>query len=185
MTTQKWKLLELIVSIKNKWLTVFGERLADENNQPITYWRVERPDSIIVIPFHNDNILLPKPYYRRGIDQFTYDFPGGRYNPEISHEEAAYGIIERELGVVKKDIIELLPINKIGWAVDSSFSTQNLYVFEAHIQKNTTLDSDNVDNSIPVTRSGFCTLLDQLSCLQCRCALLQWMNNQHYSQIKD
>jgi len=47
-----WQYLSRIVEIRSPWLSVIGERLVDGAGQELDYWRVEKPDSLLVITVH-------------------------------------------------------------------------------------------------------------------------------------
>lgn len=171
---KSYKLLNEIVEIKNPWVHLFGERVVDENGRQLDYWRVERPDSVLVIPFTGNDIFLPPPFYRHGAGCETYDFPGGRVNPDIDLEDSALAVLEKELGIKKNAVGRLDPINQQGWLVDSSFSTQRVYGFSAFIPRETDVAPDLIGMREPVNTEGIKNILDRLVCLQCRHALLEW-----------
>jgi hypothetical protein len=120
-------------------------------------------------------ILLPAPSYRPGIGQVTLDFPGGRVSEGQTFEQAAIATLTRELGIEAANITQLTPLNPNGWAVNSSFSNQKLYSFVAHIQGNSDLLPNAVAATYPVSSTGIDHLLQDLTCLQCRAVLLEWV----------
>jgi hypothetical protein len=87
--------------------------------------------TVIILPIQNEHILLPPPFYRHGIQEVTYDFPGGRNSPGKNPEETAVVILERELCVSSDAVESLEPLNKQGRPVNSSFSNQRLFGFLA------------------------------------------------------
>jgi hypothetical protein len=72
-----WQTLERFIEIRSSWLTLIGEKLQDEQQRILDYWRVEKADSVVVVTIQSDRFLLPKPSYRPGVGYATLDFPGG------------------------------------------------------------------------------------------------------------
>jgi hypothetical protein len=154
-------------------MTLIGEHLQDQRGEILEYWRIEKADSVIVLPIQRDRILLPAVSYRPGVGQITLDFPGGRVPEGHSPEQAAIATLARELEIEAIAITQLTALNTEGWAVNSSFSNQNLYGFMAYID-NTKLPSKLVAVTYPATSAGVQDLLQKLTCLQCRAVLLEW-----------
>ena len=102
-----------LARLSNEWITLIGERIEDENGELLDYWRVERADSVIVIPVINDTIILPKPYYRHGVGGTTYDFPGGRIVSSETPLQAAFRILDKELSVKSDHVASIHSINQI------------------------------------------------------------------------
>ena len=173
-----WSTLERFVEIRSSWLTLIGEKLQDEQQRILDYWRVERADSVVIITIQSARFLLPKPAYRPGVGKATLDFPGGRVLPEQTTVEAAKIILQRELGIKESALIDLKPLNQIGWAINSSFSNQKLFGFVAEINSQTIV---NAEKLIPTTylntASGINNLLQDLTCLQCRAVFLEWQQS--------
>ncbi len=176
MNQAKWRVLETLAVLKNKWVTVIGERFLDNYGNCLTYWRVDRPDSVIVIPVWNEKLLICSPSYRPGVDQQTFDFPGGRLHPGKSPKETAYEILERELKIERSSLEYMSPVNQQPWLVDSSFSSQKLHVFEAKL-KDSCVHPSAVALEYPMREIG--KILSKLVCLQCRCAFLDWLYQQN------
>lgn len=179
MKANKWQLLETLVQLSNPWMTLIGERWLDAQGEIKTYWRVEKKDSLIVIPVQNELLLLPEPYYRPGVGENTLDFPGGRYDHRLSWAEAARTILQREMQISREHIQTVQLLNPQGWNIDSSFSNQRLFVTEAQIDNAIPWQDLPVLRAEPANIKGAQNILTRLSCLQCRCALLQWMLNQN------
>lgn len=173
MSKQSWQLKETILSLQTRWLTLIGEKLETPQGDLLDYWRVEKADSVIVLPIHQQHLLLPPPVYRPGIGQATWDFPGGRCPDGQERQSIAQGILERELGIAGSMVFSLSPINSAGWVINSSFSNQCLYGFVAEI-KSEALAFQKVGAAYPLTDSGIRSLLDRLLCLQCRSLLTEW-----------
>lgn len=166
-----------MVTIDSPWLTLYGEKLKDDQGRILEYWRVEKADSVIVIPLQNQRLLLPKPSYRPGIQAMTLDFPGGRVTKGVELTLGAIAVLNKELGIESKDVVALIPINQQPWLVNSSFSSQKLYGFIAHLQANTTIDPEYLDQAYSLTSSEINQLLTQLTCLQCRSLLLDCLHS--------
>ena len=174
---QKQRILNRFVEMRSRWLTVIGENIEDDQGQVLEYWRVEKADSVIILPIQGDRLLLPKPSYRPGVGNVTLDFPGGRVEDKNAIAEIAKTILERELGISPQAIFSLVPINSEGWAVNSSFSNQRLYGYVAQIDAEYQLNRDRFGASYPISQEGIHQLLEILVCLQCRAVLLDWWIN--------
>lgn len=173
-----WQTLERFVEIRSLWLTLIGEKLQDEQQRILDYWRVEKADSVVIVTIQSGRFLLPKPAYRPGVGKTTLDFPGGRVLPEQTTVEAAKIILQRELDIEESDLIGLKPINQIGWAINSSFSNQKLFGLVAEIDSQTVVNPEKL-TSITYTNTvnGINNLLRDLTCLQCRAVLLEWQQS--------
>ncbi|WP_082906467.1 NUDIX domain-containing protein [Phormidesmis priestleyi] len=162
------------LELHSRWMTLIGEHLQDQHGEILEYWRIEKADSVIVLPIQSGHILLPSPSYRPGVGQVTLDFPGGRITAGQQPEQAAIATLKRELGIEATEITQLLPLNTQGWAVNSSFSNQKLYGFVAHIEYHTQLPVNFVVTTYPISSVGVRDLLQRFTCLQCRAVLLEW-----------
>ncbi len=171
-----WERGDRILELRSRWFTLIGEHWRDHQGQDLEYWRVERAHSVIVLPIHADHILLPPPAYRPGIAAPTYDFPGGRLPDDITPEAATRAILKRELGVDPSAIAHLTPLNPDGWVINSSFSNQRLYGWVADLRTPTATPPATwtIAQRHPTTAIGVRTLLNRLTCLQCRAILLDW-----------
>jgi len=166
-----WQVKDRFLELRSRWMTLIGEHLQDERGQLLEYWRVEKADSVIVLPVQNSRILLPAPSYRPGLGQITLDFPGGRISEGQDHREAALMTLKRELGIEATAVTRLTPLNSEGWAVNSSFSNQKLYGFTADIDGG---PSTSELLTYPANSIGVSDFLKSLTCLQCRAVLLEW-----------
>lgn len=166
-----WPVNDRFLELRSHWMTLIGEHLQDDRGQLLEYWRVEKADSVIVLPVQNSMILLPAPSYRPGLGQITLDFPGGRISEGQDHREAALMTLKRELGIEATAVTRLTPLNSEGWAVNSSFSNQKLYGFTADIDGG---PSTSELLTYPANSIGVSDLLKSLTCLQCRAVLLEW-----------
>ncbi len=167
-----WQVIEKLVEIKSRWLTLIGEKVVDENCNLLDYWRVEKPDSVIIMVIQNNNFILPKPIYRHGLGKVTLDFAGGRLNLNEKTDQVILNILARELNIKQLDVISINPINAQPWAINSSFSNQCLLGFLTEINPHTQINSGD---KYPINDSGIASLLNDLICLQCRSLLLEWL----------
>jgi hypothetical protein len=174
MSNGKWQVLETLAILKNQWVSLIGERLLDNHGKELTYWRVVRGDSVIVIPVQKENFLICSPVYRPGVGRKTHDFPGGRHDPVRTPKETAYMILEREMGIKTTAVRSMQMVNEEPWLVDSSFSSQKLYVFEAVLDDDIYVDLADEGIECPIVQAEI--ILKRLICLQCRCALLDWLH---------
>lgn len=170
-----WTLLECFAEVKNPWLTLKGEQWQDSQARKLDYWRVEKADSLVVLPQQGDRLLLPHPTFRPGIGRATWDFPGGRLIDLTKVELTLAEILHRELDVPLDAIAEILPLNAGGWAVNSSFSNQKLYGYWVRINEDFPLSPKAIGAQfqIPVQLPD---LLKILNCLQCRALLREWQH---------
>ncbi|MEA5448059.1 NUDIX hydrolase [Leptolyngbya sp. CCNP1308] len=174
-----WQVQDRFLEIHSRWMTLIGEYWQDSQGQRLEYWRIEKADSVIVLPIQRDrlgqsHIVLPPASFRPGVGQVTLDFPGGRRLAGQTPEEAAIAILHRELGLEATAIAQLTPLNPDGWAINSSFSNQKLYGFVAHLEGDLSPPLGLTAITYPATATGVGQLLDELTCLQCRAVLLEW-----------
>jgi hypothetical protein len=172
-----WQTLDRFVEFRSRWLTVIGEHLQDEQGQQLEYWRVEKADSAIVLPIDQPHVLLPHPSYRPGVGKATLDFPGGRVPQDANLQETAQKILCRELSISPAAIAKLEQLNPQGWEINSSFSNQKLYGFVAELVPDR---PESLSNAIryPISNEGIQSLLADLTCLQCRAVLQEWLRRQ-------
>lgn len=176
--SRPWEVCDRFLDLNTPWFVLVGEHLLSDRQQLLEYWRIEKANSVIVLPIGQQCFWLPSPMYRPGVGTSTLDFPGGRIQSEQGPEDAANVVLQRELGVDPGAIAHLTPLNPEGWAVNSSFSNQRLYGFVAHIEGAALTRSSHI--SYPVTEQGVRSLLADLDCLQCRAVLLEWwLKNRH------
>jgi hypothetical protein len=172
-TNQGWQVQDRFLELKSRWMTLIGEHWQDHQGNLLEYWRIEKADSVIVLPIQGDRLLLPTPSYRPGVGQVTLDFPGGRAPQGQDPKAIAIATLQRELELDAAAIMQLTPISTTGWAVNSSFSNQQLYGFVVQIDPAWKL-SKLVAKTYPLTKDGIHDLLQELICLQCRAILLEW-----------
>ena len=169
-----WQVCKRFLELRSRWLTLIGETLQDERGQILEYWRVEKADSVVIVPIQSDRVILPPPTYRPGLGELTLDFPGGRVPEGQSPKAAIPEILKRELGIETEAIIQLTPLNIEGWAINSSFSNQKLYGCVAQIEPTFVLSAQYIGATYPAIATGVRDLLQVLTCLQCRAVLLEW-----------
>ncbi|NCO75950.1 MAG: hypothetical protein GW795_04335 [Cyanobacteria bacterium] len=170
MSNNYWEVISQFVEIKSPWLKLIGEKVKDNKGQILDYWRVEKDDSLIIITEYKNQLFFPPWVYRHGINQVTLDFAGGRVNPQITLEDNAFLILERELNLEKKDLKNLIPINQKPWIINSAFNNQKLWGFYSQIKSEI-----NVAEGIfySLTQQDLLRLLNDLTCIQCRSLLLE------------
>jgi len=175
--SKEWKVVNELVKIQSPWLTIIGERIQDDRDKLLDYWRVEKDDSAVIVTIHRGQFIFPKPIYRVGVDETTLDFPGGRVPGDGSAVEVVPKILERELGIEDSAIYRIASLNSKGWPINSSFSNQKLFGFVAEIKDDVDLDPSFLHTSsysiIDTDEIG--QLLEELTCLQCRAVLLEWL----------
>jgi hypothetical protein len=176
---KSWQTQDRFLELRSSWVTLIGEYLADDQGQTLEYWRVEKVDSVIILPLQNQQIIVPSPSYRPGVKTCTLDLPGGRVAAGTKPEAAAKIILERELGIEPLAITKLTSLNVEGWAVDSSFSNQKLWGLVIEIASKFTIDSQLISGVYPSNKTGVHQLLQDISCLQCRSVILEWWHQQN------
>ncbi|MGF1457864.1 MAG: NUDIX hydrolase [Leptolyngbyaceae cyanobacterium] len=172
--THPWQTRDRILQLQTRWFTLIGEHLETTPGTVLEYWRIEKVDSVIVLPIWRQQLILPVATYRPGVGKSTLDFPGGRCPEDQRPAQAAISILQRELGVVENAIDHLVPLNSAGWAVNSSFSNQRLYGFVAHLQSASDIPEAGIETTYPADSQGIRSLLQVLECLQCRLVLREW-----------
>ena len=173
-----WSVISEISRTKTPWVTIITEHVQDENNTDLTYWRVQKADSLIVLPVHEDRLLLPERlFYRHGAGDETYDFPGGRILQSESHTEAASRLLTKEMDIEKKDIFQITPLTSSGLLINSAFSNQRLHgvIATVSVRPPGTM-------SYRASIEEFSELLERLTCLQCRALALEWWFRQNQRQ---
>ena len=179
-----WQTLGQVAAVTSPWLTVYCERLRDEKDQTLDYWRVEKDPSVICLTLHRDRIVFPKKQYRPGVKRRTLDFAGGRSSTD-EPLHAVPGILKRELNVdLEKDVSDLKPLNeKSGWLINSSFSNQQLWAYVATLREELELDPAFLhDRSYAVDDTNQIDelLQNELACLQCRSVLMEYLVRQKW-----
>lgn len=179
--TDDWRLLNKFVEIKSPWVTLIGEKFKDSQGKILDYWRVEKNDSVIIITSYQNKLVFPQPMFRPGVGKKTLDFPGGRVIKGKSIRESALLILSKEFGLEAEDLDCLEPINSQGWAINSSFNNQKLWGFYAEINYQKILNQNLMVKTYPLNEKGIKKLLQDLTCLQCRALLLEWLNSSSFN----
>jgi hypothetical protein len=173
-----WKRLSESVRVASQWVTLVGERWLCDKGQELEYWRVEKADSVIVLPLQAGHLFCVAPTFRPGIGRATLDFPGGRLPAGNMPDDIVPFLLQRELGVVPEAIRRTEALNDEKWIVNSSFSNQGLWAFVAEIDEAFTIPHDMVGAKAPADAAGVAALLAQLDCLQCRAVLREWQQRE-------
>lgn len=168
---KKWQVIDEFIKIKNRWIEFYGENCIDEENNKLEYYRVKRADSIIIIPIINDKLLLPKKYYRHGINEITLDFPGGRWEKGVLFVDCVENIIRKELLLENRYIKKIERLNENGWYSDSSFSSQKVFGAVVYIDA----PDKNFSESVDVNGNSIGSILKELDCMQCRTVFNEWI----------
>ena len=157
-----------------KWVTLVGERWLCDKGKELEYWRVEKADSVIVLPIQSERIFCVKPTFRPGVRRCTLDLPGGRLPDGKQPRDVVPFLLERELGVPERAIRSAVALNTQKWIVNSSFSNQGLWGFVAEIDDAFPIPGTYLGASEKVDEPGLTALLDKLDCLQCRAVVFEW-----------
>jgi hypothetical protein len=172
---QHWQKMSDIVTMQSPWMSIHGEWLQDDDGRLLDYWRVEKPNSAVILTIQNGKFIFPKATYRPGIGRSTLDFPGGRVPDNTQPVDGVADILHRELGVQESDVDSIKQLNDEGWPINSSFSNQLLYGFVAEIREDAILDSAKLHPISFDKSNDINCLLSELTCLQCRSVLLNWI----------
>ena len=170
-----WTRTATLTTLETPWIRLVGERWDTHDSGSVDYWRTETDDSVIVIPEMDGRLLLPQPMFRPGVNRTTLDFPGGRCPRGVAPDDAAFGIIARELGAELTVVLRMQPLITLPLLVNSSTSNQKLFGFHAELAELPTSASDTDRQSYTTDQQGIHRLLEDLECLQCRALLLEWL----------
>lgn len=166
VASQPKEKIDSSIIVDSKWVTVRKDHYLGNGGQTLEYWLVGRSDSAIILVRQGDKFLLGDPQLRPGIEQRTLDFPGGRVGTD-DPPAAAETCVRREFQLDDNvGLPELVPLLDRPLYVDSAFSNQKVYSYTVDIPENIELEG---------TRYTTDQLLEQLQCLQCRAALLEWV----------
>jgi hypothetical protein len=173
---ERWKVVSRVVEIRSHVLTMIGERLQDKEGHELEYWRVEKPDSLLIVTIQSGRMVLPARAYRPGVGRTTLDFAGGRLEDPGRIAETARKIVQRELALDDGDpFLSLEPLNRTGWDVDSSSSSQRVFGVVAELAPHRTIPERAIGACYPATALGASELLGDLVCVQCRALLYEWL----------
>lgn len=169
-----WKRLSECVRITSQWVTLIGDRWLSDEGKELEYWRVEKADSVIVLPLQAGHIFCVAPTFRPGIGRATLDLPGGRLPAGKAPRDVVPPLLQRELGIAPEAIRRTQPLNDAKWIINSAFSNQGLWAFAAEIDEAFPIPQAMVGAKAPADAAGVAALLEQLDCLQCRAVLREW-----------
>lgn len=168
-----WRSLDELVRIQSKWVTLIAEKWLTDTGETLEYWRVEKADSVIVLPLQGDDLICLPPTFRVGVQRATVDFPGGRVLPNQTPRAMVPQILRRELGITSDAIQAITPICEQPWLVNSAFSNQKVWGFVAELALGARVPQ--AGGKFRLGSPDISRLLGQLECLQCRAVLLEWL----------
>jgi hypothetical protein len=169
-----WNRINEIVRVGSPWVTLIGERWRCDKGKELEYWRVEKVDSVIVLPVQADHVLCAAPTFRPGVGYATLDFPGGRLPPAKAPRDIVPSLLERELGIPPEAVDHIEALNAHKWNINSSFSNQGLWAFVAEIDPSFAVPDGLIGARAKSDLPGLAELRARLDCLQCRAVLLEW-----------
>lgn len=169
-----WQRLSEVVRVGSQWVTLIGERWICDKGQELEYWRVEKVDSVIVLPLQAGHVYCVAPTFRPGAGRATLDFPGGRLPSGKAPRDIAPVLLQRELDVPPEAITRIEALNSAPWLINSSFSNQGLWAFVAEIDPAFPIPAAKIGAKAAVDAADLAGLMTQLDCLQCRAVLLEW-----------
>ena len=102
-------LVSELVRVGSPWGALIGERWLCDKGKELEYWRVEKVDSVIVLPLQRDRIFCVAPTYSPGIGRATLDFPCGRLPEGKSPQDTVPFLPQRELGAPQQAIARIEP----------------------------------------------------------------------------
>ncbi|BCX11183.1 MAG: hypothetical protein KatS3mg067_0121 [Thermosynechococcus sp.] len=120
-----WRSREELVGIPSKGVTLIAEKWLTDRGETLEYWRVEKADSVIVLPLQGDTILicLP-PTLPVGVQRATVDFRGRQGLPHQTPRAMVPQILTRELGMTSDALQAIIPISGQPGRVNGAFSNQ-------------------------------------------------------------
>lgn len=103
---RKWKLLKSKPVFESKWLTLFDNTYELSNGKiGENYYHINRPDLVVIVASDDkDRIALIK-QYRRGVDDFIYEFPAGWVEKDESPIIAGIRELKEETGYIGEPIV--------------------------------------------------------------------------------
>jgi hypothetical protein len=165
-----------MVEVRTPWMSMIGERWREGPGRELDYWRVEKPDSLLVVTVHDGRLIAPVRSFRPGVGRTTLDLAGGRLDDPNSLAQTALAIVRREFKLNADDLFESQErLNLVGWDVDSSTSSQRVFGVAAELRRDVQVLDDHLGASYPATSAGGRELLSELVCLQCRAVLSAWL----------
>jgi len=172
----RWQVLSRMVEVRTPWMSMIGERWREESGRELEYWRVEKPDSLLVVTVHNGRLIAPVRSFRPGVGRTSLDLAGGRLDDPSTLAQTALAIVRREFKLSADDLFESQePLNLVGWDVDSATSSQRVFGVAVELRRDVQVLDDRLGASYPATCAGGRELLSELVCLQCRAVLSEWL----------
>ncbi len=176
-----WQRLSEIVRVGSQWVTLFGERWRCDQGKELEYWRVEKVDSVIVLPRQAGQLFCAAPTFRPGIGRATLDLPGGRLAEGSAPQDVVPDLLQRELAIPPHAISQVAALNAKKWIINSAFSNQGLWAFVAEIDPAYTISAEHIGAKATDDTAGRAQLMASLDCLQCRAVLHEW---QHGANVR-
>jgi hypothetical protein len=156
--------------------SMIGERWQEGAGRELEYWRVEKPDSLLVVTVHDGRLIVPVPSFRPGVGRTTLDFAGGRLDGPSTLAQTALAIVRREFKLNADDLFESQEsLTLVGWDVDSATSNQRVFGVAAEMRREVLVPDNHLGASYPANSAGGRELLGELVCLQCRAVLSEWL----------
>ena len=171
----EWKLRDTFLNIATNWVRLIGESYTDQDGKDIEYYRVEKTESVIVLPIYKDLIYCAPASFRPGVQRSTLDFPGGRIIENKSIKDSALAILGRELGVSAERIEDMQVMDSQGWPINSSFSNQKLFGVIAYMSSGLDDSSADTGGCFSINPEGISDLLARIDCAQCRLVLFHYL----------
>jgi hypothetical protein len=172
----RWQVVSRMVEVRTPWMSMIGERWQEGPGLELENWRVEKPDSLLVVTVHDGRLIAPVRSFRPGVGRTTLDLAGGRLDDPSRLAQTALAIVRREFKLNADDVFESQePLNLVGWDVDSASSSQRVFGVAAELCRDVQVLDDRVGASYPATSAGGKELLSELVCLQCRAVLSEWL----------
>jgi major membrane immunogen (membrane-anchored lipoprotein) len=172
----RWQVLSRMVVVRRPCMSMIGERWREESGRELEYWRVEKPDSLLVVTVHDGRLIAPVRSFRPGVGRTSLDLAGGRLDDPSTLAQTALAIVRREFKLSADDLFESQePLNLDGWDVDSATSSQRVFGVAVELRRDVQVLDDRLGASYPATCAGGRELLSELVCLQCRAVLSAWL----------
>jgi ADP-ribose pyrophosphatase len=107
-------------------VTLHEDRVLINNQCLGKQLHIEYPESVLVVPWIDDDSVLMVRQYRYGLGDWKLEFPGGIVDSGESPAEAAVRELQEETGFITADIKALLEVYP-----DPSMTTQKVHVYAA------------------------------------------------------